>query len=86
MGVQGSRKEKRIWVIRENEIRAKRNSRKRHSLVRRTNERRKKKRRTHRFPVLFGEAFSGGDPETRRIMPKYFDLVVHDQNESPYED
>ena len=45
LGNVGSRKEKRIWVIREKEIKAKRKSRKRHSLVRRTNERRKMKRK-----------------------------------------
>ena len=73
LGNVGSRKEKRIWVIREKEIKAKRKSRKRHSLVRRTNERRKmkrKKRRTNRCPVLPRGAFASVDPEMRRAMPR----------------
>ncbi len=54
-GNVGSSKEKRIWVIREKEIKAKRNSRRRPSLVRRENEKRKEKRRTNKCPVLSGE-------------------------------
>ena len=52
LGNVGSSKEKRIWVIRVKEIKAKRNSRQRPSLVRRTNEKRRKRRRTHKWPVL----------------------------------
>ncbi len=44
LGNVDSSKEEQIWVIREKEIKARRNSRKRPSLVRRTNEERKKKR------------------------------------------
>ncbi len=55
LGNAGSNKEKRIWAIRGKEIKAKRNSRKRPSLVRRTNEKRKKKRRTNKCPVLPGD-------------------------------
>ncbi len=55
LGNVGSSKEKRIWVIREKEIKAKRNSRKRPSLVRRKNEKREKKRRTNKCPVLSGD-------------------------------
>ena len=76
LGNLGSSKEKRIWATKEKKIRARRNNRKRHSLVRRTNEKRKEKRRTNRCPVLFGGAFSGVDPETRRAMPEYYDLDV----------
>lgn len=62
LGNVGSSKEKRIWVIREKEIKAKRNSRKRENLVRRTNEKRSKTRRTEKCPVLAGEASSGDEP------------------------
>ena len=51
----GSSKDKRIWVTRENETKARRNIRKRHSLVRRINEKRKKKRRINRCPALSGD-------------------------------
>ncbi len=54
-GNVGSSKEKRIWVIKGNEIKAKRNIRKRPSLVRRTNEKRNKRRRTNKCPVLSGD-------------------------------
>ena len=54
LGNVDSSKEEQIWVIREKEIKARRNSRKRPSLVRRTNEERKKKRRTNKCPVLSG--------------------------------
>ncbi len=47
-GNVGSSKEKRIWVIRGNEIKARRNSRRRPSLVRRKNEKIKEKRRTNK--------------------------------------
>jgi len=70
LGYVGSSKEKRIWVIREKEIKARRNSRKGPSLVRRTNEKGKKKRRTNKWPVLSGEASSGNEPAwatSRRI-------------------
>ena len=60
LGNVGSSKEKRIWVIRGREIKAKRNSRKRPSLVRRTNEKRRKKRRTNRCPVPSGDAMPLG--------------------------
>ena len=73
MGNVGSSKEKRIWATREKKIKARRNSKKRHSLVRRRNEKRKKTKRTSRCPVLSGEAFSGVDPETSRAMPEYYD-------------
>ena len=56
LGDVGSGKEKRIWAIRGKEIKARRNSRKRPSLVRRKNERRKEKRRTNRCPVLSGDS------------------------------
>ena len=55
LGNVGSSKEKRIWVIKGKKIKAKRNSRKRPSLVRRTNEKRKKKRRTNKCRVLSGD-------------------------------
>ncbi len=52
LGNVGSSREKRIWVIRGKEIKAKRNSRKRPSFLRRRNEKRKKKRRANKCPVL----------------------------------
>ena len=73
MGNVGSSKEKRIWATREEKTRARRNSKKRYSLVRRTSEKRRKRRRTSRCPVLADEAFSGVDPETSRVVLEYYD-------------
>ena len=55
LGNFGSSKEKRIWVIREEEIRERRNSRRNPSLLRRKNARRKRTRRTNNSPVLSGD-------------------------------
>ena len=46
-----SRKEKQIWAIRAKEIKAKRNNRKRPSLVQKKNESRSKKRRINKCPA-----------------------------------
>ncbi len=45
LGNPDSNKEKQIWVIREKKTKARRNNRKRPSLIQRKNENRKKKRR-----------------------------------------
>ena len=50
LGNVGSSLEKRIWVIKGKEIKAKGNCRKRPSLVRRTNEKRKATRK-NKYPV-----------------------------------
>ena len=49
-----SNKEKQIWVIRGKKTKAKRNNRKRPSLIQRKNENWKRKRR-NKCPVLFGD-------------------------------
>ena len=55
LGNVDSSKEEQIWVIREKEIKARRNSRKRPSMIQRKNENGKKKRRRNKCPVLSGE-------------------------------
>jgi len=49
-----SSKEKQIWVIREKRIKAEGNNRKRPILVKRKNEKGKKRRKINKGPVLFG--------------------------------
>jgi len=77
LGNVGSSKEKRIWVIREKEIKARRNSRKRQSLVRRTNEKRRKTRRTETCPVLPGEASSDNEPALSILLIPSSLLLQH---------
>ncbi len=55
LGNPDSNKEKQIWVIREKKTKARRNIKKRPSLIQRKNENRKKKRSLKKGPLDYSQ-------------------------------